>query len=77
MECRPGGGPGPGAGPAEAAPVEQLQLMLNQRGGDPLLNQDGVFGPATDASVRHYQGNENLTVDGVVGQQRWTSLLSR
>jgi peptidoglycan hydrolase-like protein with peptidoglycan-binding domain len=54
-----------------------LQLMLNQRGGFPVLIEDGAFGPATEASVNHYQQNENLSVDGVVGKQTWTSLLSK
>jgi peptidoglycan hydrolase-like protein with peptidoglycan-binding domain len=57
--------------------IKHLQLMLNQRGGFPVLIEDGAFGPATEASVRHYQQNENLTVDGVVGKQTWTSLLSK
>ena len=57
--------------------VRHLQLMLNQRGGFPHLEEDGDFGPATESSVRHYQGNEGLTVDGVVGRLTWTSLLSR
>jgi peptidoglycan hydrolase-like protein with peptidoglycan-binding domain len=48
--------------------------MLNQRGGFPVLIEDGAFGPATEASVNHYQQNENLSVDGVVGKQTWTSL---
>jgi peptidoglycan hydrolase-like protein with peptidoglycan-binding domain len=57
--------------------IKHLQLMLNQRGGFPVLIEDGAFGPATEASVKHYQQNENLTVDGVVGKQTWTSLLSK
>lgn len=57
--------------------VKHLQLMLNQRGGFPILVEDGDFGPSTEASVKHYQQNENLTVDGVVGKQTWTSLLSK
>ena len=57
--------------------VEHLQLMLNQRGGFPHLIEDGVFGAATESSVKHYQQNENLAVDGIVGKQTWTSLLSR
>lgn len=64
----------PATGPTAVA---HLQLMLNQRGGYPPLVEDGDFGPATEASVRHYQGNEGLTVDGVVGRQTWASLLSR
>ncbi|MBU3977792.1 peptidoglycan-binding domain-containing protein [Propionicimonas sp.] len=64
----------PATGPTA---VEHLQLMLNQRGGYPHLVEDGVFGAATEASVKHYQHNENLTVDGVVGKNTWKSLLSR
>jgi peptidoglycan hydrolase-like protein with peptidoglycan-binding domain len=41
------------------------------------LTEDGEFGPSTEASVKHYQQNENLTVDGVVGKQTWTSLLNK
>jgi peptidoglycan hydrolase-like protein with peptidoglycan-binding domain len=57
--------------------IEHLQLMLNQRGGFPVLIEDGEFGSSTGASVEHYQQNENLTVDGVVGRQTWTSLLNK
>jgi peptidoglycan hydrolase-like protein with peptidoglycan-binding domain len=57
--------------------VKHLQLMLNERGGFPVLVEDGNFGPSTEKSVKHYQQNENLTVDGVVGQQTWTPLLSK
>ena len=57
--------------------VKHLQLMLNQRGGFPILIEDGDFGSSTEASVKHYQQNENLTIDGVVGKQTWTSLLSK
>jgi peptidoglycan hydrolase-like protein with peptidoglycan-binding domain len=57
--------------------VKHLQLMLNQRGGFPILIEDGEFGSSTEASVKHYQQNENLTVDGIVGKQTWTSLLSK
>jgi peptidoglycan hydrolase-like protein with peptidoglycan-binding domain len=57
--------------------VKHLQLMLNQRGGFPILIEDGDFGSSTEASAKHYQQNENLTIDGVVGKQTWTSLLSK
>jgi peptidoglycan hydrolase-like protein with peptidoglycan-binding domain len=57
--------------------IKHLQLMLNQRGGFPILIEDGDFGALTAASVKHYQQNENLAVDGVVGKQTWTSLLSK
>ena len=38
--------------------VQRLQLMLNERGGFPILNVDGEFGSSTEQSVRHYQQNE-------------------
>ena len=57
--------------------IKHLQLMLNQRGGFPLLSEDGDFGPSTEESVKHYQQNENLVVDGVVGKQTWTSILAK
>jgi peptidoglycan hydrolase-like protein with peptidoglycan-binding domain len=67
-------GSAPESGPTV---IKHLQLMLNQRGGSPVLIQDGEFGSSTGASVEHYQQNENLTVDGVVGRQTWTSLLNK
>ena len=67
-------GSNPESGPTV---IEHLQLMLNERGGFPIVNVDGDFGPSTDQSVKHYQQNENLTVDGIVGKQTWTSLLSK
>ena len=51
--------------------------MLNERGGFPVLVEHGNFGPSTEKSVRHYQQNETLTVDGFVGQQTCTSPLSK
>jgi peptidoglycan hydrolase-like protein with peptidoglycan-binding domain len=41
------------------------------------LVEDGDFGATTEQSVKRYQQNENLTVDGIVGRQTWTSLLSK
>ncbi len=67
-------GSDPNTGPTV---VKHLQLMLNERGGFPVLTEDGVFGSSTETSVKHYQQNENLTVDGVVEKQTWTSLLSK
>lgn len=57
--------------------IKKLQLMLNQRGGFPTLVVDGAFGPKTEASVKQFQRNENLSVDGSVGKATWTALLSR
>jgi peptidoglycan hydrolase-like protein with peptidoglycan-binding domain len=58
-------GSNPESGPTV---IEHLQLMLNERGGFPIVNVDGDFGPSTGQSVEHYQQNENLTVDGIVGK---------
>ncbi len=59
------------------APVERLQFMLNFVGGVDDLDVDGIFGPKTEAAVRAFQQNENLSVDGIVGRQTWTALLRR
>jgi peptidoglycan hydrolase-like protein with peptidoglycan-binding domain len=57
--------------------VARLQFMLNFVKGVDDLVVDGIFGPKTDAAVRDFQQNENLSVDGIVGRQTWTALLSR
>jgi peptidoglycan hydrolase-like protein with peptidoglycan-binding domain len=56
-------------------PVERLQFMLNFVKGTNDLDVDGIFGPKTEAAVRAFQQNENLSVDGIVGTQTWTTLL--
>jgi len=56
--------------------VQKLQLMLNQRKSFPTLIIDGIFGPKTESSLKLFQQNENLSVNGVVDQQTWTTLLS-
>ena len=48
--------------------IQHLQLMLNERGGFPVVTWT-VSSAFTDQSVEHYQQNENLTVDGVVGNR--------
>ena len=56
-------------------PVRRLQYMLNFVGGTQDLAVDGIFGPRTEAAVRHFQANSNLAADGIVGKQTWTALL--
>ena len=59
--------------------VKYLQERLNSRPPTalPLLTPNGKFGAATRARVREYQGNNALTVDGIVGPLTWGSLLGR
>lgn len=56
--------------------VMQLQQRLLALGYWQVGDADGVFGPATAEAVKHFQTNNNLTVDGVVGQQTWAMLFS-
>ncbi len=54
--------------------VEKLQGLLGiVAPGDPGF---GTFGPRTEAAVRAYQRGHGLDVDGRVGRQTWTALLS-
>lgn len=52
--------------------VYDLQKLLNQNGYS--LDVDGSFGPKTRDAVRDYQKKNNLSVDGIVGDQTWGSL---
>lgn len=53
--------------------VKKLQETLNSKGYS--LDVDGSYGPKTQAAVKDYQSKNNLSVDGVTGNQTWTSLL--
>jgi peptidoglycan hydrolase-like protein with peptidoglycan-binding domain len=56
--------------------VRFLQKRPNSRSPTalPLLTPDGKFGAATRARVQKFQGNNALTVDGIVGPLTWGSL---
>lgn len=54
--------------------VAYLQTWLLALGYTNIGSADGVFGELTDASVRLFQENYNLTVDGVVGPLTWSAL---
>jgi peptidoglycan hydrolase-like protein with peptidoglycan-binding domain len=54
------------------ADVRRLQRMLNRRGVT--LVEDGVFGPLTEISVKKFQRQVKVKVDGVVGRQTWAEL---
>ena len=53
--------------------VKILQTMLNTI-DDTGLDVDGIFGQATKTAVLAFQRANNLTVDGIVGQNTWSKL---
>jgi peptidoglycan hydrolase-like protein with peptidoglycan-binding domain len=53
--------------------VRLAQNRLNMRGYEP-GDLDGLFGNKTQRSVKHYQGDRALTVDGIVGPKTWARL---
>ena len=52
--------------------VKKLQTELNKRGYK--LEVDGKFGAKTQSAVKDYQKKNNLSVDGIVGNNTWGSL---
>jgi peptidoglycan hydrolase-like protein with peptidoglycan-binding domain len=62
--------------PGDRGPtVTKLQERLATAGFDPGA-ADGNFGPRTEQAVRAYQTSRRLDVDGIVGRQTWTALLT-
>jgi peptidoglycan hydrolase-like protein with peptidoglycan-binding domain len=55
------------------AAVRRAQNRLNMRGYDP-GPLDGLFGNKTHRAVKRYQGDRDLTVDGIVGPNSWARL---
>ncbi len=52
--------------------TRQVQQRLADRGWH--VEIDGVFGRETDSTVRKFQGEKGLEVDGVVGPTTWCTL---
>lgn len=52
--------------------VKQLQDLLNSNGYN--LASDGIYGSKTAAAVKDYQRRNGLSVDGITGNQTWSSL---
>lgn len=52
--------------------VRLLQTLLNRAGYD--LAVDGIFGTMTRCSVKGFQSERGLQVDGIVGKQTWAAL---
>ena len=55
--------------------VTALQSKLNDFYG-PSLRTDGCFGSETEALVKQFQQNCAIAIDGVVGPQTWSALVS-
>lgn len=53
--------------------VRKIQVALQSRGYY-LIRADGLFGPLTETSVRKFQRDRGLVVDGVVGPQTMKAL---
>lgn len=57
---------------SQGSDVTELQKLLNQNGYS--LDTDGIFGSKTQAAVKDYQQKNNLSVDGIVGNNTWGAL---
>ncbi len=55
--------------------VKKLQKELNKYGYK--LDVDGQFGSKTQSAVKDYQKKNNLSVDGIVGNNTWGSLTAK
>jgi hypothetical protein len=53
--------------------VTALQHLLVAHGEN--LTVDGVFGPITKSKVQHFQGQNGLAADGIVGPKTWPKLI--
>lgn len=54
--------------------VYLLQFLLSQNGYSVTI--DGIFGSQTAAAVKNFQSQNNLTADGIVGQNTWQTILT-
>ncbi len=63
----------PSPGPLSSEPVKTVQYLLRHHGYT--VKVDGIFGPATAAAVKAFQGKHDLEVDGIVGDKTWRVLI--
>jgi len=59
---------------SSGAAVEELQHRLNQAGGVPLLDADGIFGQRTRSALIAFQQSHGLVADGIAGPLTWAVL---
>lgn len=59
---------------AHSPEVSDVQTRLRSLGFD-LDDENGVFGKSTERSIRAFQQQRGLLVDGIVGPQTWTELV--
>jgi N-acetylmuramoyl-L-alanine amidase len=60
---------------ARGEAVRDLQRRLGALGYSTAVDDAGVFADATEAAIRAFQSARGLRVDGVCGQQTWSSLV--
>jgi hypothetical protein len=59
---------------SRAIPVKLLQRLLNKKGANPRLSEDGIFGTKTRSAVVAFQARERISQDGIVGSATWSRL---
>ncbi len=62
---------------AKGPQIKKMQDALNKAGARPKLNNDGVFGPATETAVKVYQKKKKMKADGLVGPKTMTALTAK
>ncbi len=53
-------------------PVRMLQRLVSST-----LQEDGIYGPATELAVKAWQQSKGLQPNGIVGPMSWEALIGR